>query len=89
MFTSQVQDLKQWWSSPRFVGLKRPYSAEDVASKQGSLQQTYPSSTMARKLFNLLNKKAEKGLPLHTSERFFHFFPLSSNFIADKNLSAS
>ena len=68
-FTSRVEKIKQWWSSPRFAGMKRPYSAEDVVSKQGSLQQTYPSSTMAQKLFGLLNEKAEKGLPLHTSER--------------------
>ena len=67
LFTSRVKELKQWWGSPRFNGLKRPYSAEDVASKQGSLQQSYPSSAMARKLFTLLSDKAEMGLPLHTS----------------------
>ena len=87
VFTSQVQGLKQWWSSPRFAGLKRPYSAEDVASKQGSLQQTYPSSTMARKLFNLLNEKAEKGLPLHTSKTFFIIFHLAQTLLLIKKSS--
>src|SRR4051794_41092588 len=54
LFSRQVADVNTWWSSPRFEGIKRPYSAEDVVSKRGSLQQTYPSSLMARKLFNLL-----------------------------------
>ncbi|GLI72845.1 mitochondrial 2-methylisocitrate lyase [Penicillium ochrochloron] len=44
-------------------GIKRPYSAEDVVSKRGSLQQTYPSSLMARNLFNMLNERAVAGEP--------------------------
>ena len=67
LFKQQVQDIKEWWTSPRYQGIKRPYSAEDVVSKRGSLQQIYPSSLMARKLFNLLNEKAAKGEPVHTS----------------------
>ncbi|MCJ1364557.1 hypothetical protein MMC16_003669 [Acarospora aff. strigata] len=66
LFKQQVQDIKEWWTSPRYQGIKRPYSAEDVVSKRGSLQQIYPSSLMARKLFNLLNEKAAKGEPVHT-----------------------
>ena len=68
LFEQQIQDVKSWWSSPRFEGIKRPYSAADVVSKRGSLQQAYPSSLMARKLFNLLNERAAAGQPVHTSE---------------------
>ncbi|KAI4125692.1 MAG: hypothetical protein LQ347_005269 [Umbilicaria vellea] len=66
LFEQQVQDVKQWWASPRYEGIKRPYSAEDVVSKRGSLQQTYPSSLMARKLFNLFKERGAKGEPVHT-----------------------
>ncbi|EAS27532.3 isocitrate lyase [Coccidioides immitis RS] len=66
LFEQEVNAVKEWWASPRYEGIKRPYSAEDVVSKRGSLQQSYPSSLMARKLFNLLNDKAAKGEPLHT-----------------------
>lgn len=69
LFTQEVEDVKQWWASPRYEGIQRPYSAEDVVSKRGTLQQTYPSSLMARKLFNLLKEKAAAGQPVHTSER--------------------
>jgi isocitrate lyase len=68
LFSQQVADVIAWWSSPRFEGVKRPYSAEDVVSKRGGLQQTYASSLMARKLFNLLKEREAKGEPVHTSK---------------------
>ena len=64
----QERDVGVWWSSTRFEGIKRPYAAKDVVNKRGSLQQTYPSSLMARKLFNLLNERAAAGQPVHTSK---------------------
>lgn len=67
LFDQQVQDVEEWWASPRFEGVKRRYSAEDVVSKRGSLQQVYASSLMARKLFDLLKAKAAVGEPVHTS----------------------
>ena len=66
LFNQQVHDVKQWWATSRYSGIKRPYSAEDVVSKRGSLQQIYPSSLMARKLFNLFRERAAKGEPVHT-----------------------
>ena len=67
LYEQQIKDVEAWWKSPRFEGIKRPYSAADVVSKRGTLQQTYPSSIMARKLFNLLNERAAEGKPVHTS----------------------
>ena len=67
VFDEQVSQVNDWWSSPRYKGIKRPYSAEDVVSKRGTLQQVYPSSLMARKLFNLFEERAAKGEPVHTS----------------------
>lgn len=84
LFEEQVQQVKDWWASPRYNGIKRPYSAEDVVSKRGALQQTYPSSLMARKLFNLFEERAAKGEPVHTSALVL--FPVM-NTIADSNLS--
>jgi isocitrate lyase len=68
LYEQQIRDVESWWKSPRYEGIKRPYTAADVVSKRGSLQQTYPSSLMARKLFNLLNERAAAGQPVHTSE---------------------
>ncbi|GAB7348088.1 hypothetical protein MBLNU459_g6114t1 [Dothideomycetes sp. NU459] len=66
VFDEQVKQVRDWWASPRYKGIKRPYSAQDVVSKRGTLQQTYPSSLMARKLFNLFEERAAKGEPVHT-----------------------
>ena len=66
LFVQLIEDVKRWWASPRYEGIKRPYSVEDVVSKRGSLQQIYPSSLMARKLFNLFREKAAAGEPVHT-----------------------
>lgn len=66
LFDQQVEDVKKWWATSRYNGIKRPYSAEDVVSKRGALQQTYPSSLMASKLFNLLKERAAVGEPVHT-----------------------
>jgi isocitrate lyase len=82
LFEEQVQQVRDWWASPRYKGIKRPYSAEDVVSKRGALQQTYPSSLMARKLFDLFEERAAKGEPVHTSALLL--FPIA-NAIADAN----
>ena len=74
IFNAQVQQVKDWWASPRYEGIKRPYSAETVVSKRGTLQQVYPSSLMARKLFNLLEERSKEGKPVHTS---MYIYPIN------------
>ncbi|KAI0173683.1 isocitrate lyase [Hypoxylon sp. FL1284] len=66
LYEQQVKDVEAWWASPRYEGIKRPYTAADVVSKRGSQMQNYPSSVMARKLFNLIKERNAKGEPIHT-----------------------
>jgi isocitrate lyase len=66
LFATEVKAVQEWWASPRYAGIKRPYSAEDVVARRGTLRQTYPSSLMARKLFNLLEERAKECKPVHT-----------------------
>lgn len=66
LYTAQLKDVEAWWASPRFEGIKRPYSAADVVSKRGSQVQSYPSSTMARKLWSLVRERVASGEPIHT-----------------------
>jgi isocitrate lyase len=67
LYDQQIKDVEAWWASPRYEGIKRPYSAADVVSKRGTQLQSYPSSVMARKLFNLIKEREAKGEPIHTS----------------------
>ncbi|PNP45112.1 hypothetical protein TGAMA5MH_03163 [Trichoderma gamsii] len=66
LYEAQVKEIEEWWASPRFAGIRRPYSAADVASKRGSQYFKYPSSVMATKLFNLIREREAKGEPIHT-----------------------
>ncbi|KAI9655526.1 MAG: hypothetical protein M1821_005319 [Bathelium mastoideum] len=66
LFSDEITQVQDWWRTERYSGIKRPYSAADVVSKRGTLQQTYPSSLLARKLFNLLKERAARGEPVHT-----------------------
>jgi len=70
-FQKEVEELKQWWKSPRFRKIKRylnpfkrvllirPFTAESVVSKRGTLKIEYASNTQAKKLFALLEKHAK------------------------------
>ncbi|KAI9903430.1 hypothetical protein N3K66_002782 [Trichothecium roseum] len=66
LYESQLREVEAWWSSPRYRGIKRPYSAADVVSKRGTQKISYPSSVMAAKLFDLIQERASKGEPIHT-----------------------
>lgn len=68
LFNAQTAQVKEWWASDRFKNIKRPYTAEDVVSKRGTLQQTYPSSITSRKLFNLFKERAAQNKPVHTCQ---------------------
>ena len=66
-FETRVATLQEHFSSPRYKGIKRPYAAADVVSKQGSMPVTpLPGSLLADKLFALLKRAADAGKPVHT-----------------------
>ena len=50
----------------RFKKVKRPYTAEDVVSKRGTLPISYPSNVLAKKLWAQLSAHFAKGEPSHT-----------------------
>ena len=51
---------------PRFKKVKRPYTAEDVVSKRGTIRISYPSNVLAKKLWASLSEHFAKGEPSHT-----------------------
>ncbi|KAF8807940.1 isocitrate lyase and phosphorylmutase [Phlegmacium glaucopus] len=66
-FQRRTNEMAQFFAQSRFKGIKRPYSAASVASKQGSLPVTpLPSSLLADKLFALFTQRASEGKPVHT-----------------------
>ncbi|CAM9012910.1 unnamed protein product [Wickerhamomyces anomalus] len=55
-FKKEVQEIKKWWSQPRWAKTKRIYQPEDIATKRSSLKIEYPSSVQAKKLYKLLQE---------------------------------
>lgn len=66
LFDQQVIQLKEWWNSDRFNLIHRPYSAEDVISKRGSIMIQYPSNIMAKKVWRLFTEHHQNKTASHT-----------------------
>ena len=52
---------------------KRPYTAEQIVNKRGTIKQEYPNNQMSKKLWNILEEKfkvsEERGKPWHIEEQ--------------------
>ncbi|GGL60160.1 isocitrate lyase [Sporolactobacillus putidus] len=58
MTDERVRKLEESWKSPRWAGIKRPYSAEDVIKLRGSLDIEYSLARRgAEKLWKLVNSE--------------------------------
>lgn len=60
-FEAEVASVKKWWASSRWAHTKRPFVAEDVVAKRGSLVQGFASDTQAKKCWSLLKDHRSKG----------------------------
>ncbi|KAF8650156.1 hypothetical protein AX16_005391 [Volvariella volvacea WC 439] len=65
-FAQEVAQVEQWWKSPRFARVTRPYTAADVVAKRGTISIQYPSHLQGQKLWSLLSEHAKQGTPSHT-----------------------
>jgi len=65
-FKKEVAAVESWWKHPRFAQVKRPYTAEQVVSKRGTLAIQYPSDAQGKKLWTLLSKHWAAKTPSHT-----------------------
>ncbi|GAA97461.1 uncharacterized protein L969DRAFT_43814 [Mixia osmundae IAM 14324] len=66
IFADEVAAVKAWWQTPRYKGLLRPYTAEQVVSKRGTIKLSYPSNDQGKKLFALLSEHVKNKTPSHT-----------------------
>jgi isocitrate lyase len=61
LFQRQVQEVKSWWKNDRFIAITRPYTAEQVVAKRGTIHEEYPSNIQAKKLWKLISKHAQES----------------------------
>ncbi|CAI7660673.1 unnamed protein product [Penicillium pancosmium] len=53
-YAEDVQAVKNWWSDSRWRFTKRPFTAEQIVAKRGTLTVDYPSAVQAKKLWSTL-----------------------------------
>ncbi|KAK4626715.1 Isocitrate lyase [Fulvia fulva] len=56
-FEQEVKHLKQWWTDSRWRYTRRPYTAEQIVSKRGTIKIQYPSNDLAKKLWNTVEQR--------------------------------
>jgi len=58
-YDDDVKAVKQWWNDSRWRYTKRPFTAEQIVAKRGSLTIQYPSNEMSKKLWKILEGRFE------------------------------
>lgn len=61
LFAREVEQVKAWWSEPRWRHTKRPFTAEQIVSKRGHLRIDYPSNAQSKKLWDILEHRFKVG----------------------------
>ncbi|PHH68012.1 hypothetical protein CDD82_918 [Ophiocordyceps australis] len=56
-FAREVEAVRAWWRDSRWKHTKRPFTAEQIVSKRGTLAVPYASNAQAKKLWALLEKR--------------------------------
>jgi isocitrate lyase len=60
-FAAEVVAVKQWWSDSRWRYTKRPFTAEQIVVKRGTLAIEYPSNNQSKKLWETLEQRFQNG----------------------------
>ncbi|KAH7055747.1 isocitrate lyase [Macrophomina phaseolina] len=50
-FQAEVKAIQQWWTDSRWRYTKRPFTAEQIATKRGNLKIQYPGNEQSKKLW--------------------------------------
>ncbi|KAI5295729.1 isocitrate lyase 1 [Ascosphaera acerosa] len=56
-FIKEVEAVKQWWNDSRWRHIKRPFTAEQIVAKRGTLKIEYPSNAQSKKLWKTLEDR--------------------------------
>lgn len=53
-YQQEVEDVKKWWSDSRWRHTRRPFTAEQIVQKRGTLKLQYPSNAQSKKLWDIV-----------------------------------
>lgn len=60
-FQAEVKAVEQWWQDSRWRFTKRPFTAEQIVSKRGTIKQEYANNQMSKKLWSTLESRFKVG----------------------------
>jgi len=60
-FQAEVEAVKAWWAEDRWRQTRRPYTAESIVSKRGTLPIQYSSNAQSKKLWKILEARFTNG----------------------------
>lgn len=63
-YEEEVKEVKQWWTDSRWRYTRRPYTAEQIVSKRGTIKIDYPSNQMSKKLWKLIEGRFQVSFGL-------------------------
>lgn len=61
-FQAEVKAVKQWWSDSRWRHTKRPFTAEQIVAKRGSIKPQYPNNEISKKLWTIVEDRFKVSL---------------------------
>jgi isocitrate lyase len=56
-FQQEVDEVKKWWTDSRWRYTKRNFTAEQIVAKRGNLKITYPSNSLSKKLWDIVESR--------------------------------
>ncbi|RMZ77790.1 hypothetical protein DV737_g4210, partial [Chaetothyriales sp. CBS 132003] len=56
-YLQDVEAVKKWWTDSRWRYTKRPYTAEQIVQKRGTIKIEYPSNVQAKKLWKMVEER--------------------------------
>jgi isocitrate lyase len=56
-FQAEVAAVKKWWTDSRWRHTKRPFTAEQIVSKRGTITIDYVGNQQSQKLWGILESR--------------------------------
>lgn len=53
-YQNEVKAVKQWWTDSRWRYTRRPFTAEQIVQKRGTIKAQYANNEISKKLWGIL-----------------------------------
>jgi isocitrate lyase len=61
-YLHEVEEVKKWWQDSRWRYTRRPFKAEQIVAKRGTLTIQYPGNALSKKLWETVESRFKVSL---------------------------